>query len=67
MQDLMAVESKAERLRRQLVGPGPVLALGAPDALSAKLAKEAEFDAIWASGFGISAASALPRMTMCSL
>ncbi len=29
MQGLIAVESKAERLRRQLVGPGPVLARGA--------------------------------------
>ena len=34
---------------------GVVLAAGAHDALSAKLAEEAGFDAVWASGFGISA------------
>src|SRR3989442_2655230 len=37
-----------------------VLAAGAHDALSAKLAEEAGFDAIWASGFGLSAVQAVP-------
>src|SRR4029077_4629285 len=37
-----------------------VLAAGAHDALSAKLAEQAGFDAIWASGFGISAVQAVP-------
>ena len=43
-----------------LEGPGVALAAGAHDALSAKLAEEAGFDAIWASGFGISAVQAVP-------
>src|SRR5262245_1931829 len=41
-------------LRRSSVA----LAAGAHDALSAKLAEHAGFDAIWASGFGISAVQA---------
>lgn len=40
--------------------PNIALAAGAHDALSAKLAEAAGFDAIWASGFGISAVQALP-------
>jgi phosphoenolpyruvate phosphomutase len=41
--------------------------LGAHDALSAKLAEEAGFDAIWGSGFGISAASALPDANILTM
>ncbi len=46
----------ATKLRDLLRRPGLVKAVGAHDALSAKLVQEAGFDAIWASGFGISAA-----------
>ncbi len=46
----------ATKLRALLRRPGIVKAVGAHDALSAKLVQEAGFDAIWASGFGISAA-----------
>ena len=46
----------ATKLRALLRRPGIVNAVGAHDALSAKLVQEAGFDAIWASGFGISAA-----------
>src|SRR5262249_9317010 len=46
--------------RLSLRGPKIVLAAGAHDALSAKLAEQAGFDAIWASGFGISAVQAGP-------
>ena len=35
--------------------PGIVKTVGAHDALSAKLIEQAGFDAVWASGFGISA------------
>jgi phosphoenolpyruvate phosphomutase len=45
----------AAKLRALLHRPGVVKAAGAHDALSAKLIQEAGFDAIWASGFGISA------------
>lgn len=61
------MESKTGRLRRQLDRPGPVLVLGAHDALSAKLAEEAGFDAIWASGFGISATNALPDANILTM
>jgi phosphoenolpyruvate phosphomutase len=54
--------------RRPLLGrEGIVLAAGAHDALSAKLAEEAGFDAIWASGFGISAVQAVPDANILTL
>ena len=43
-------------LRQLLQEPGLITAVGAHDALSAKLVEEAGFHAIWAGGFGISAA-----------
>jgi len=55
------------QLRALLCRPGPALVLGAHDALSAKLAEEAGFDAIWASGFGISAVSALPDANILTM
>ncbi|MBI4402254.1 MAG: isocitrate lyase/phosphoenolpyruvate mutase family protein [Nitrospirae bacterium] len=45
----------ATKLRELLRRPGIIKAVGAHDALSAKLIQQAGFDAIWASGFGISA------------
>jgi phosphoenolpyruvate phosphomutase len=50
-----------------LRGANVVLAAGAHDALSAKLAEEAGFDAIWASGFGISAVQAVPDANILTL
>ncbi len=55
------------QLRTLLSRPQPALVLGAHDALSAKLAEEASFDAIWASGFGISAVSALPDANVLTM
>jgi len=46
---------------------GVLLAAGAHDALSAKLAEEAGFDAVWASGFGISAVQAVPDANILTL
>jgi phosphoenolpyruvate phosphomutase len=46
----------ATKLRQLLARPGLIKAVGAHDAISAKLVQEAGFDAVWASGFGISAA-----------
>jgi phosphoenolpyruvate phosphomutase len=43
------------------------LAAGAHDALSAKLAEQAGFDAVWASGFGISAVQAVPDANILTL
>src|SRR5499425_3618472 len=63
----MPMSSITANLRTLLRRPGPGLVLGAHDALSAKLAEEAGFDAIWASGFGISAASALPDANILTM
>ena len=56
-----------ESRRLLLRGPGIVLAAGAHDALSAKLAEQAGFDAIWAGGFGISAVRAVPDANILTL
>src|SRR5437899_10175131 len=56
-----------ESKRLLLRAPGVVLAAGAHDALSAKLAEQAGFDAIWASGFGISAVRAVPDANILTL
>ncbi|MBI3615641.1 MAG: isocitrate lyase/phosphoenolpyruvate mutase family protein [Candidatus Omnitrophica bacterium] len=47
---------KTQRFRDLLQGPHPIVLAGAHDAISAKLAERAGFDAIWVSSFGISAA-----------
>ncbi len=56
-----------ESRRLLLRGPGIVLAAGAHDALSAKLAEQAGFEAIWAGGFGISAVQAVPDANILTL
>jgi phosphoenolpyruvate phosphomutase len=61
------MSSAAARLRALLRRPGPALVLGAHDALSAKLAEEVGFDAIWASGFGISAVNAMPDANILTM
>lgn len=51
------VPTKATSLRERLGQRArPVVAAGAHDALSAKLAEQAGFDAVWVSSFGVSAA-----------
>jgi len=55
------------RLRQPRPDHPVLLAAGAHDALSAKLAEEAGFDAIWASGFGISAVQAVPDANILTL
>jgi phosphoenolpyruvate phosphomutase len=47
--------NNAAKLRALLKRPGVIKAVGAHDALSARLIERAGFDAIWASGFAISA------------
>lgn len=54
-------------LRRLLGRARPVVACGAHDALSAKLVEEAGFDAIWASGFGLSAVRAVPDASILTM
>lgn len=57
----------ARRLRERLAQPGPLLVGGAHDALSAKLVEEAGFDAIWASGFEISASHGVPDANILTM
>ncbi len=54
-------------LRRALAERAQVVACGAHDALSARLAEQAGFDAIWASGFGISAVRAVPDASILTM
>ena len=54
-------------LRRLLARREPVVACGAHDALSAKLVEEAGFDAVWASGFGLSAVRAVPDASILTM
>lgn len=59
---------KARQLREALRRPGAVVAVGAHDALSARLIERAGFDAIWVSGFAISAAQfALPDANILTM
>ena len=44
-----------QRLRELLAGPGPVIAPGAYDALSARLVEQAGFDVVYMTGFGTTA------------
>jgi phosphoenolpyruvate phosphomutase len=56
----------AGALRRTWDRPGPVMVAGAHNPLSALLVQEAGFDAIWASGFEISASQAVPDANILS-
>jgi phosphoenolpyruvate phosphomutase len=59
---------QARLLRELLRRPGAVVAVGAHDALSARLIERAGFDAVWASGFAISAAQfALPDANILTM
>ena len=63
----MATEDQTTRLRALLRRAKPALVLGAHDALSAKMAEATGFDAIWASGFGISAVNSLPDANILTM
>ena len=55
------------RLRQVLAKNGLVEAMAAHSPLSAMLAAEAGFDAIWASGFELSAMYGVPDVSMVSM
>ena len=59
--------SGAARLRQRMMGPAPIRVGGAHDALSAILVEEAGFDAVWASGFEISAAHGVPDANILTM
>ena len=53
-------DTAAWRLRQLLARAGPVRLVGVHDALGARLAEQAGFDAVWASGLEISASQGMP-------
>lgn len=53
------VQTRSGRLRQDIQGPGLLYVMEAHNGLSAKLAEEAGFSALWASGFTISASMGL--------
>jgi phosphoenolpyruvate phosphomutase len=59
--------TKAQLLRRLLDSSELIHAVGAHNGLTAKLAERAGFDAVWASGFEISASYALPDASILTM
>ena len=59
--------SPAEGLKRLIGSKRPVRAMAAHSPLSARLAEEAGFEAIWASGFELSALYGLPDASLVSM
>ena len=55
------------RLRARMTPARPAIAMAAHSPLAAKLAAEAGFDAIWGSGFELSAAYAVPDANILSM
>jgi phosphonopyruvate hydrolase len=61
------VADKAAALRARLAVDKPAIAMAAHNPLAAKLAAEAGFDAIWGSGFELSASYAVPDANILSM
>jgi len=57
----------ARRFREKMAGPGLVSIVAAHNGLGARLAGQAGFDGIWASGFELSASFGLPDASLLSL
>lgn len=65
---LSRADAKRARLRQGLAGDGPVVAVGAHDAMGACLIEAHGFDAVWVSGFGVSAmAYGLPDLNLITM
>jgi phosphoenolpyruvate phosphomutase len=61
-------DRKRRALKAGLAGPTPVVAVGAHDAMSARLIENSGFDAVWVSGFGVSAmAYGLPDLNLVTM
>lgn len=61
-------DRKRQVLRAALGGEEPVVAVGAHDAMSARLIEAQGFDAVWVSGFGVSAmAYGLPDLNLVTM
>lgn len=59
--------NKSVLLRKMFEDEKVIRVIGAHDALSAKLAEESNFDAIWASGLGISASNCFPDASILDM
>jgi phosphonopyruvate hydrolase len=64
---MAATTSKAAALRARLDVRKPAIAMAAHNPLAAKLAANAGFDAIWGSGFELSASYAVPDANILSM
>lgn len=65
---LSRAERKRAVLRAGLGGNAPVVAVGAHDPMSARLIESHGFDAVWVSGFGVSAmAYGLPDLNLITM
>jgi phosphoenolpyruvate phosphomutase len=62
-----AAADRAARIRQSFADRRLVRVAGAHDGLTARIAEEAGFDAVWASSFGISAAQCLPDVSLLGL
>ena len=61
-------DRKRLALKAGLAAAGPVVAVGAHDAMSARLIDNCGFDAVWVSGFGVSAmAYGLPDLNLITM
>lgn len=61
-------EVKRKELREGLRGAKPFVAVGAHDAMSARLIEDYGFDAVWVSGFGVSTmAYAIPDLNLITM
>ena len=61
------MDDQAVRLRRAMAGMRPAVLAGAHDGLTARLVEEAGFDAVWASGFEISASHGVPDASILTM
>lgn len=59
--------TQSTKLRGLLARPGVVRLMGAHDALGARLAEQAGFDAVWSSGFEISTSHAVPDASILTM
>jgi len=58
---------KSSQLRQAMQGDVPVQCIGAHNGLGARLAEEAGFDAVWASGLEISTAACVPDANILTM
>ncbi len=67
-QPMSRADAKRALLRQGFAGDSPVVAVGAHDAMSARLIEGHGFDAVWVSGFGVSAmAYGLPDLNIITM